>query len=674
MSAIDEVRDRTDIVQLVSEYVPVKKQGRSVKALCPFHAEKTPSFVLYPDEGRWHCFGACGTGGDVFEFVMRVENLDFRGALEHLARRAGVVLEPPSAAKEAQADRRDTLRAVLEAAQSFFAQALQAPAGEPAREYLAARGFEAPVVEAFGLGWAPDSWNALIDHLRARGYADPLLEEAGLARPSERGGLYSLFRGRLVIPIRDRRGRAVGFGARTLDPAGQPKYINSPQSPLFDKGRLLYALDRAAGPIRDAGVAVVVEGFTDVIRAHTAGYQNVVASLGTSLTEHHIAVLKRYAPTIVLALDADAAGTRASIRGLDVAREAAGGEVVPVPTAQGWIRYEHRLEVEMRVATLPAGADPDDFLRATPDAWPALIAGAKPIVGFLIDALTEDLDVNSPGGKTEAARRLLPVIGAVPDTVSRAAWISELADKIRVDARALVAQLARQSPARPNRNGPGGAPPRQAGLAGDRSRVPPRAGSAPWEMGAEPSASPPAARRKRTPTDEVSAWILGHVLRQPRLLTETNVALEALAQPPLAAEDLDNPLDRDLLEAVRNEVRGAAAPDTPPEHQLALLPADHVERADRLIARVGDEPRLDAAETVRSVRDAVLRLRERRLRQTLERLRFLQADAATDERAQFDQQVRQITADFEQLQRLLAPNWRPQLGKLDPAVMRRRDI
>ncbi|RIL04715.1 DNA primase, partial [bacterium] len=443
MSTIDDVRDRIDIVEVVGEYVALKRAGRIYRGLCPFHDERTPSFVVYPDSGNWRCFGACATGGNAFDFVMRVENIDFRAALEILARRAGVVLAPPSPAAAKRESERDRMLAATAAAVDFYhAQLMRGAAADPGRAYLRARAFGADVAQAFQLGWAPAAGTALVEHLTARGFGPDALVAAGLARPREGGGgVFDLFRGRLMIPIHDARGHAIGFGARTLDPDGVPKYLNSPQSPIFDKGHMLFGLHRAARAIRAGGVAVVVEGYTDVIRAHAAGFDNVVASLGTALTEHQVKLLKRFAGVIVLALDADAAGQAATLRGLEVAREAAAGDVVPVPTASGMVRYEHRLDVELRVAALPPGRDPDDVIRADPETWRAAVAAAKPLMAYLFDALTADLDLTEPRGRIKAADRLIPVIADIPDVVGRSAWLSRLAALIQIDERDLAARL-----------------------------------------------------------------------------------------------------------------------------------------------------------------------------------------------------------------------------------------
>lgn len=469
MGSIDEVRERVDIVELVGEYVPLRRAGSIFRGLCPFHDERTPSFVVFPDSGNWRCFGACATGGNCFDFVMRVENLDFRQALELLARRTGVVLAAPSAAASQRQERRDRLIQASAAAAAFFHDRLmRGPDAEPARAYLRGRDFGIDVAQAFQLGWAPAGRPGLVEALRGQGFSEAEILAAGLARAREEGGLFDSFRGRLIFPIHDSRGRAVGFGGRTLDPEGLPKYLNSPQSEIFDKGGLLFGLHRAAAAIRNAGLAVVVEGYTDVMRAHAAGFENVVASLGTALTPEQMRALKRLTSVIVLALDADAAGRAATLRGLEVAREATAGEPVPVPTARGLLRFEHRTDVELRVATLPAGRDPDDVIRAEPERWQALIAAAQPVMHYLFQVLTADLDLDEPRGKLQAADRLLPLIAGLGDEVARRVWLARLAEMVRVDEAALAARLP-QAPGQGGRAGASrGAGPERRGVGLER--------------------------------------------------------------------------------------------------------------------------------------------------------------------------------------------------------------
>ncbi|MCB0215317.1 MAG: DNA primase [Caldilineae bacterium] len=443
MNDIDEVRARLDIVEVVGSYVQLKRAGRSYKGLCPFHDEKTPSFIVFPDSGNWRCFGACAVGGDAFDFVMRRENLDFRATLELLAQRVGVVLEAPTPAAAERKDRRERLfEATAAAAELFQSQLMRSADGEPARAYLRERGFGIDAAQAFGLGWAPDAWSTLAEKLTGKGFTEAELLAAGLVKARDSGGVYDTFRGRLVFPIHDARGRPIGFGARTLDPQGIPKYLNSPQSEIFDKSQVLFGLHRAARAIRAEDLAVVVEGYTDVLRAHMAGFENVVASLGTAITEHQLRALKRYTHTMVLALDADAAGQAATLRGLEVAREAAAGGVVPVPTGRGRVHYSQRTDVELRVVSMPAGKDPDDVIREGPANWRKLVTHARPVMDYLFGALTEGLDLSSPGGKTTAAERLLPPIAEIGDPVARSAWLARLAQMIQIDEQALGERLS----------------------------------------------------------------------------------------------------------------------------------------------------------------------------------------------------------------------------------------
>jgi DNA primase len=673
MSVIDDVRDRLDIVDVVGSYVELKKAGRSFKACCPFHAEKTPSFIVNPDRGSWHCFGACGTGGDVFSFVMRAENTDFRGALELLARRAGVDLAPPSPQAEVQEQHKARLHEAMAAAAAFYHRLLlRSPEAEAARSYLKGRAFTADVARQFELGWAPAGWSALSDHLLAQGFGADELVAAGLARARDSGGVYDYFRGRLTIPIRDPRGKAIGFGARTLDPEGQPKYLNSPQTELFDKSQTLFALDKAGRTIRELGEAVVVEGYTDVIRAHAAACTNVVASLGTALTAQHVQALKRRAKRVVLALDADPAGQAATLRGLAMAQEAlAGDEVRPVPTAEGLVRYVHQLDVDLRVATLPAGQDPDD-------QWRALIAAAQPVMSFLIEAVARDVDLTSPIGKSEAVDRLLPFLREIPDPVLRSAWVAEVARVVRVDERGIENRLATAKPARrprrpvarppaPAAGTPTASPAGATPSAPSAADGPPDAG--PWpeeaepppadldelpDAGRQPAPAPRPRRRVDAPAGvDLAGYVLGLLLDAPRRLRDLNAQLKADGQPALAPEDFAAAEDRDLLAAVRHASLGVPPPDAPPEERLDALPADHAARAEAARALVANEPPASEPARVDSLRTAVLRLREQSRRQALEALRFLQAEAAPDERTAHAGRVAALTAELGAVQRLL---------------------
>ncbi len=407
MDTVDEVKRRLDIVQVISGYLPdLKKSGRSFKAVCPFHSEKTPSFFVFPERQSWHCFGACGTGGDMFAFVMRKEGVDFKEALAILAERAGVPLVQRKLEEgHSEADR---LRQINEAAAEYFHDLLfHSAGGQRTRDYLARRGVSEKTMRQFLLGYSQDSWDSLRQELQKRGYRESELSAAGLLVQKEREGAYDRFRHRLMFPIRDAAGRVIGFGARALDDS-LPKYLNSPQTLIFDKSGSLYGIDFARAAIRKENLAVVVEGYMDVIVAHQHGFANVVASLGTALTEKHVGIVKKLTNRLVLALDADAAGQMATLRGIEVASHTFDQKVVPVPTSAGLVKYEEELDAQIGVMVLPEGKDPDDVIRENPGEWERLLQGAAPVVDYTFDLVISRLDVTKARDKSQAAEQLLP--------------------------------------------------------------------------------------------------------------------------------------------------------------------------------------------------------------------------------------------------------------------------
>ncbi len=440
MSVVDEVKARLDIVDVVSGYVHLQKAGRNFKALCPFHHEKTPSFVVFPETQTWRCFGACGEGGDVFSFVMKIEGWDFGEALRNLAKRANVELTPLTLAQQQQSTEHERLQGLIEEAARFFhQQLLEAPAAETVRAYVAGRGLRAETVAAFQLGYAPDDWHQAMQHLQMLGYTQDEIVEAGIAIRNEQGNVYDRFRHRLMIPIRDARGRTVGFGARALEKDAVPKYLNSPQSPLFDKGRLLYGLDKARRTIRETETAIIVEGYMDVMQAHQAGFANVVAQMGTALTEDQLRQLSRYARRLILALDPDVAGTTATMRGLNVARETLQTDGAVTFDPRGVMRYTGTLELDIRVITLPEGHDPDDLIREHPEAWKELLQRAIPVAEYVIQRGTAHLTPQSSYQEREqAARALLPLLTATESDIERSGNIQALARRVRIDERTLL--------------------------------------------------------------------------------------------------------------------------------------------------------------------------------------------------------------------------------------------
>lgn len=451
MTVIDDVRARIDIVDLVSETVQLKRSGRSYKANCPFHSEKTPSFIVTPDRQTWHCFGSCSTGGDVFGFVMKRDNVEFGDALRLLAEKAGVSLRDRDPVKE---DRFKRLHEAADAAAIYFHNLLlNHPAGQVARDYLARRETSTEAVQQFLLGYSLDEWEGLLRHMTSRGFSQPELLEAGLLVEGDRG-IYDRFRGRIIYPIRDDRGRVVGFGGRALDDT-PPKYLNTPQSPLFDKGAMLYGLDLAKDAIRRADSVVLVEGYMDVIAAHQRGIANVVAPMGTALTEKQIALLKRYSTNIVLALDADAAGQTAALRDVEALRSSAhagGADLAAMSLDEVRTlasRVDRMVSSDLRVLQLPAGQDPDDVLRSGVQEWQRLVENASSYIEFRFHLLASRTDMTDARARADLATALLPDVASIGQPLVREQYLERLAALTRIEATELRRQLRKTRGAAP---------------------------------------------------------------------------------------------------------------------------------------------------------------------------------------------------------------------------------
>ena len=489
MSVVDEVRSRLDIVDVVSGYVPLKKAGRSYKATCPFHTEKTPSFVVSPERQTWHCFGACSTGGDAFSFVMRKEDVEFGEALRLLADRTGVDLRP---ARQGTAEQYEALYRVNQEAASFYQRALASPEGSRASAYLAERGVDEAARTSFKLGFSPPARNRLKTHLHSLGFDLEHAVEAGLLRRGDDGGVRDFFWGRLMFPIQDRRGRVIGFGGRSLD-GSEPKYINTAASPIFDKRANLYGLHLAIQPIRESNTAVVVEGYMDVIAAHQAGFANVVASMGTALTERQVGMLRAAAGRFVLALDPDVAGQEATLRSLEASWKVLERHQVGSGFRAVGAMFQAR-KLELAIAALPTGQDPDTLIRRDPGEWKRTVAEAKPYVEFMIRAIAARYDLNQPRGRAEAAEVLAPVITAVGSAIEQEHYFQLTADALGVSRQALEASIGGPSATRrPSRGG--------------RARAEPA-----------PTGSSPVAREGR---DYLEEFILSLLLRRPDLKDAT---------------------------------------------------------------------------------------------------------------------------------------------------------
>ena len=418
---IERVRQATNLVELIEGVTTVKKAGRSLMAVCPFHQEKSASMSIEAGRGLYHCFG-CGKAGDVFSFLMEVQGLTFGEALEVLANRAGIVLErDPNAAKK-QGERRETID-VIEAANSFYLKNLKdsEEAGH-ARSYVRGRGYDGDVVDLFEIGYSPEGWDELAKHLRSAGFKDSQMETAGLAKRGRGGKLYDHFRGRLMFPIRNVRNELVGFGGRLLRGEGA-KYINTPETRLYKKAELLYGLDRARSEISKVGFAVVVEGYTDVIALHLAGYPVAVATCGTALGEEHFDLLRRFSERIVLAFDADQAGAGAAIRGDE-------------------LRLPSQLGLDLRVAVMPEGGDPADLVQSGDvDLLRKAVDESEPIMQFRVSRVLESHDLSEPEARARAIREVVPLIARQGDSLARREYARMVARRTGIELDPVLAEV-----------------------------------------------------------------------------------------------------------------------------------------------------------------------------------------------------------------------------------------
>ena len=603
MNEIDEIKARLDIVDVVSNTVNLRKSGKNYTGFCPFHSNtKTPSFVVFPETQTWRCFGACADGGDLFSFVIKREGIEFKDALEILAQQAGVQLRSQTPQDEANDRHRTKLLELHAAAAEYFHHQLMAtPAGAQTRAYLAERELTTETIAAFQLGYALNEWEALKKHFTERGYSTETLIDAGLIvqRDDDSAG-YDRFRNRLIIPIRDGRGRVIGFGARALAPDQMPKYLNSPQSILFDKSATLYGLDLARKQIREADQAVIVEGYMDVIQAHQHGARNVVAQMGTALTEQQLKILKRTTRRLVLALDSDAAGNSATLRGINVARESLDRETVPVPTARGLIRYESRLNADIRIATLPPGKDPDDILKEGLDKWQAIIKNATPVVDFYFDIVIGKLDLNEAKDKSTAVRELLPILRDINNKVEQQHYLQKLSRLVRIDERTLAAELKQKAKKR------------------SRSPKPP----APDPFAPIP---PPANIVNRHQSDAgLEEYCLSLIIAHPAALAQANYILEEQNVQGLNLNDFKRGQNKDIFKALQLWT----ALETPKIDVLVDLADSVLEGYLATLANSWHQrPPTPADNIFRDLTSAILRLKLQNVLDQIKELSFLQQEA-----------------------------------------------
>lgn len=442
MSVVDDIKSRLDILEVVSSHTALQRSGKSYKANCPFHQEKTPSFFVFPDRQSWRCFGACATGGDVFSFVMKTQNLEFAETLKQLAQQAGVTLPSRERRTEVQ-----SAFDINEAAKEYFKLRLASAQGAEARAYLDRRGLDKLTIEKFELGLSPKDGESLKNHLVNQGFSVEQLSQAGVVSGGDSGRYRDLFRNRLIFPIRNGQGDLGGFGGRALDDSN-PKYLNSPRTPVFDKGRILYGLYLAKDAIRQQGI-VVVEGYMDAIMAHQHGYGNVVASMGTALTENQVTEIRRLTGQITMALDADAAGQQATLRSLE-----SSWKVFQTHTAgkvQSTTLFQRQDATNLKVAVLPDGLDPDEVIRQSPENWANLVENGRPLFEYLLPALSNQVDISSPQGKAWVSQRLFNFIAAVPEPIQQDHYFQMLANHLKVSEDTLRASMSRVMP--PSSNG-----------------------------------------------------------------------------------------------------------------------------------------------------------------------------------------------------------------------------
>jgi len=605
MSTVDEIKDRIDIVDLVSESgVKLRRSGRNHTGFCPFHSNtRTPAFVVWPETGTWRCFGECNEGGDIFKFVMKKEGWDFKEALRYLAERAGVELQQYTPQQKEQAEASDNLRTLLEEVALFYHQQLKTPAGKKTLDYLREkRGLSDETIEAFTLGYSPQGWDNVLKHFTERGHTEQDLMDAGMLSENDQGRRYDRFRDRLMIPIRDARGRMAGFGARTMDPEGIPKYLNSPQTDIFDKGRLLYGLDRARKAIRSTDQAVIVEGYLDVITPHQAGFENLISPMGTALTEDQLRMIKRYTPGnhIVLALDPDAAGQKAILRGLEAARKSLDREGELGFDARGYLRHEARLQADLRVASLPDDLDPDEIVLRNPKEWEEIIAEAKPIVTHVMETLAAGRDLDDPKEKSEIAAQVLPLIADLPNPIERETFRQQLARMLKVDERALI----------------GG----QAQGKRVRRKTPPK-GKRTKDQEAQQSVAGIAAVN---PARKIEEYCLGILIRNPNLLYRLDRALQESGLHALSLEDFEYTENQTLFRAVKASLEQDELEAY--DHISANLPEALGELMKKLFSETEELSPVEKRLLEEALR-GVIKLRRMGLNESLNQLRFFQEEA-----------------------------------------------
>ncbi len=608
MSVIEDVKANVDIIDIVSETVALKKSGRSYTGFCPFHQNtRTPSFVVFPDTQTWRCFGACAEGGDLFSYLMKRDGYSFKEALHALAERAGIAVTSGSDTPVEDKDKQKFLELNAAAATYFHNLLTQAPAAAEVRDYLVKRELTSDTIALFELGYALNEWDALIKHFTARGYTLAELVAAGLVTERDDGSPgYDRFRHRLMIPIRDAQGKVIGFGARALEANQVPKYLNSPQTTLFDKSSTLYGLDLAKKHIRQAEQVVIVEGYMDVIQAYQRGAANVVAQMGTALTEQQLKVLKRFTSNLVLALDSDAAGNAATLRGINTARETLDRETVPTLTASGLVKYEGKLNANISIAALPSGKDPDDILREGLEVWQSTINQALPVVDFYFKSITSNLDLETAKGKSAAVRELIPILRDISDSIEQGHYLQKLSRLIHVDERILLAELQGVQ------NQP----------KSKRKRRQQAKGELPPEklVTAKPQTTESAASKLET-------YCLGVIINNPHTLIGANTILEQHDTFGLSADDLKRGDNKEIFQSLQ---LWTASQEPKLDILVEMVGEDLAPHLANLASQWHNRPKIPIKNLDRDLSLAILRLKLQNLNEQVNELTFIQQDTSSD--------------------------------------------
>jgi DNA primase len=566
-SVTDEIKARVDLVELIGRTVQLKRVGSQFSGLCPFHAEKTPSFYVRPQTQSWHCFG-CNKSGTAFDWVMEREHLEFGEALRTLAALTGVALPEHRDPEVEEQTRR--LYTILERAQNYYQGLLWGSTAGAARAYLARRGLEDETLKTFGLGYAPVG-NGLLRYLERDGFSEQELQAAGVIGVAEDGRQFDFFRDRVLFPIRDAQGRVIAFGGRSLDDEVKPKYLNSRDTLLFHKQETLFAFDLARKPMAQERQAVIVEGYMDAAMAHQHGYRNVVATLGTAVTERHLRLLRRQVDEIVLALDADAAGQAATWRALQVADASLRTGLTPVV---GPNRRQQRFvpdrSVRLRVLALPNEKDPDDLIRSNPSAWPTVVKAALPVIDFVLQRLEARHDLKTARGKAAAADEIAEVLVGIANPIEQDSYTNEVATRLGVDPEAVRRLLKSRGRGKP-------------------------AGSAPIP----PSTTPQPARVRGEPLDD---YMLALVIR--------------LREVPIEGPT-ETPAEPDFLLSESRALYHALGGEIPPELEPYLVRAQ---------GHLPDVSRLATRDLLRDLEETRLRIKQRLLKQQIERIHSLGDD------------------------------------------------